>query len=129
MHGGWGMDKKRILIVDDEPDLVETLQVRLAQENYECLTANDGHNGFELARTEKPDLVILDIMLPGMDGYKVARLLKFQKELKHIPVIMLSARDKDEDRLLGEQTGANYYITKPFSMDKLVTTVKGFLDD
>lgn len=123
------MDKKRILIVDDEPDLVETLQVRLAQENYECVTANDGHNGFELARTEKPDLVILDIMLPGMDGYKVARLLKFQKELKHIPVIMLSARDRDEDRLMGEQTGANYYITKPFSMDKLVTAIKGFLDD
>ena len=123
------MYKKRILIVDDEPDLVETLQVRLAQENYECLTANDGHNGFELARAEKPDLVILDIMLPGMDGYKVARLLKFQKELKHIPIIMLSARDRDEDVLLGEQTGANYYITKPFSMDKLVTTVKGFLDE
>jgi len=123
------MDKKRILIVDDKPDLVETLQVRLAQENYECLTANDGHSGFKLARTEKPDLVIRDIMLPGMDGYKVARLLKFQKELKHIPVIMLSARDRDEDRLLGEQTGANYYITKPFSMDKLVTTVKGFLGD
>ena len=123
------MDKKSILIVDDEPDLVETLQVRLAQENYECLTANDGHNGFELARTEKPDLVILDIMLPGMDGYKVARLLKFQKELKHFPIIMLSAKDRDEDRLLGEQTGANYYITKPFSMDKLVITVKGFLGD
>jgi DNA-binding response OmpR family regulator len=94
-YGDRSMDKKRILIVDDEPDLVETLQVRLAQENYECLTANDGHNGFELARTEKPDLVILDIMLPGMDGYKVARLLKFQKELKHIPIIMLSARDRD----------------------------------
>jgi two-component system alkaline phosphatase synthesis response regulator PhoP len=128
-YGGWKMDKKRILIVDDEPDLVETLQVRLAQENYECLTANDGHNGFELARTEKPDLVILDIMLPVMDGYKVARLLKFQKELKHIPIIMLSAKDRDEDRLMGEQTGANYYITKPFSMDKVVTTVKGFLAD
>jgi DNA-binding response OmpR family regulator len=123
------MDKKRILIVDDEPELVETLRVRLGQENYECLTAHDGNSGFELARTEKPDLVILDIMLPGMDGFKVARLFKFQKELKHIPLIMLSARDNDEDRLLGEQTGANYYITKPFSMDELVTTVKGFLGD
>ena len=123
------MDKKRILIVDDEPDLVETLEVRLRQEDYECLTAHNGHKGLELARTEKPDLVILDIMLPGMDGYKVSRLLKFQKELKHIPIIMLSARDRDEDRLMGEQTGANYYITKPFSMDKLITTVKGFLAD
>ena len=123
------MDKKRILIVDDEPDLVETLEVRLRQEDYECLTAHNGHKGLELARTEKPDLVILDIMLPGMDGYKVARLLKFQKELNHIPIIMLSARDRDEDRLMGEQTGANYYITKPFSVDKLVTKVKTFLGD
>jgi DNA-binding response OmpR family regulator len=123
------MDKKRILIVDDEPDLVETLKVRLGQENYECLAANDGHNGLELALTQKPDLVILDIMLPGMDGYKVARLLKFRKEFKHIPIIMLSARDRDEDRHIGEQTGASYYIAKPFSMDKLLTTVKVFLDD
>jgi CheY-like chemotaxis protein len=76
------MDKKRILIVDDEPDLVETLTVRLRKENYECLAANDCHNGFELARTVKPDLAILDIMLPGMDGYRVARLLKFQKEVR-----------------------------------------------
>ena len=66
-------------------------------------------------------------MLPGMDGYKVARLLKFQKELKHIPIIMISARDRDEDRLMGEQTGANCYLGKPFSIDKLLTTVKGFL--
>jgi len=85
------MDKKRILIVDDEPHMVETLKVRLRKENYECLTANDDHNGFELARTERPELAILDIMLPGMDAYKVARVLKFQKELKHIPIIMISA--------------------------------------
>lgn len=123
------MYRKRILIVDDEPDVVETLQVRLGQEDYECLTAHDGNSGFELVSTEKPDLVILDIMLPGMDGFKVARLLKFQKELRHIPIIMLSARDKDEDRLMGEQTGANYYITKPFSMEELVGIVKGFLGD
>ena len=123
------MEKKKILIVDDEPDLVETIRVRLGQENYECLTAHDGNSGFELARTQKPDLVILDIMLPGMDGFKVARLFKFQKELKHIPLIMLSARDKDEDRLLGEQTGANCYMTKPFSMEELVTTIRGFLSD
>jgi len=117
----------RILIVDDEPDLVETLQARLEQENYQCLTANDGYNGLELARKERPDLIILDIMLPAMDGYKIARLLKFQKELKHIPIIMLTAKDRPEDRLLGEQTGADLYMTKPFSLEELVGTVKGFL--
>lgn len=121
------MEKNRILIVDDEPDIVEALQVRLEQENYECLTACDGNGGLELARVQKPDLIILDIMLPNLDGYKVCRLLKFQKELQRIPIIMLTARDKVEDRLLGEQTGADYYMTKPFSMDELVATIKQFL--
>lgn len=121
------MQKNRILIVDDEPDIVAALQVRLEQENYECLTAYDGNGGLELARAQKPDLIILDIMLPNLDGYKVCRLLKFQKELQRIPIIMLTARDKVEDRLLGEQTGADYYMTKPFSMDKLVATIKHFL--
>jgi DNA-binding response OmpR family regulator len=123
------MHKRRILIVDDEPDLVETLQARLEQENYECLAAHDGYHGLELARKERPDLIILDIMLPAIDGYKIARLLKFQKELKHIPIIMLSGKDRPEDRLLGEQTGADSYMVKPFSLEKLVGTVKGFLDN
>ena len=123
------MHKTRILIVDDEADLVETVQARLEQEDYECLTAHDGYHGLELARKERPDLIILDIMLPLMDGYKIARLLKFQKELKHIPIIMVSAKDRPEDLLLGEQTGADIYMVKPFSLEKLVGTVKGFLDD
>ena len=71
--------------------------------------------------------LILDIMLPNLDGYKVCRLLKFQKELQRIPIIMLTARDKAEDRLLGEQTGVDCYMTKPFSMDKLVAKIKQFL--
>jgi two-component system alkaline phosphatase synthesis response regulator PhoP len=121
------MQKNRILIVDDEPDIVQALQTRLEQENFECLTAYDGNGGLELARAQKPDLIILDIMLPSLDGYKVCRLLKFQKELQRIPIIMLTARDKTEDRLLGEQTGVDYYMTKPFSMDKLVATIKQFL--
>jgi DNA-binding response OmpR family regulator len=121
------MQKNRILIVDDEPDIVEALQTRLEQERFECLTAYDGNGGLELARAQKPDLIILDIMLPNLDGYKVCRLLKFQKEFKRIPIIMLTARDRAEDRLLGEQTGVDYYMTKPFSMDKLVTKIKQFL--
>jgi DNA-binding response OmpR family regulator len=130
-HGAKGesMHKNRILIVDDEPDLVETLQTRLEQENFECLIAYDGNSALELARKEAPDLIILDLMLPGLDGYKVSRLLKFQEELMHIPIIMLTARDKSEDRLLGEQTGADYYMTKPFSMEKLVAKIKEFLGD
>jgi two-component system, OmpR family, alkaline phosphatase synthesis response regulator PhoP len=121
------MQKNRILIVDDEPDIVEALQTRLEQENFECLTAYDGNGGLKLARAQKPDLIILDVMLPNLDGYKVCRLLKFQKELKRIPIIMLTARYKAEDRLLGEQTGAYYYMTKPFSLDRFVATIKQFL--
>ncbi|MGW8221611.1 MAG: response regulator transcription factor [Syntrophobacteria bacterium] len=121
------MQKNRILIVDDEPDIVQALQTRLEQENFECLTAYDGNGGLELARAQEPDLIILDIMLPNLDGYKVCRLLKFQKELTRIPIIMLTARDKAEDRLLGEQTNIDYYMTKPFSLDRLVATIKQFL--
>jgi DNA-binding response OmpR family regulator len=121
------MQKNRILIVDDEPDIVQALQTRLEQENFECLTAYDGNGGLELARAQKPDLIILDVMVPNLDGYKVCRLLKFQKELKWIPIIMLTARDKAEDRLLGEQTNIDYYMTKPFSLDRLVATIKQFL--
>jgi DNA-binding response OmpR family regulator len=121
------MQKNRILIVDDEPDIVQALQTRLEQENFECLTAYDGNGGLELARAQKPDLIILDVMVPNLDGYKVCRLLKFQKELKRIPIIMLTARDKAEDRLLGEQTNIDYYMTKPFSLDRLVATIKQFL--
>lgn len=121
------MQKNRILIVDDEPDIVEALQTRLEQENFECLTAYDGNGGLELARAQEPDLIILDVMVPNLDGYKVCRLLKFQKELKRIPIIMLTARDKAEDRLLGEQTNIDYYMTKPFSLDRLVATIKQFL--
>jgi DNA-binding response OmpR family regulator len=121
------MQKNRILIVDDEPDIVQALQTRLEQENFKCLTAYDGNRGLELARAQKPDLIILDVMVPNLDGYKVCRLLKFQKELKRIPIIMLTARDKAEDRLLGEQTNIDYYMTKPFSLDRLVATIKQFL--
>ncbi len=121
------MEKKRILIVDDEPDLVETLRIRLEKENFQCFAAYDGNRGLELARSEEPHLIILDVMLPGMDGYKVSRLLKFQEESQQVPIIMLTARDRAEDRLLGEQTGADYYMSKPFSMEKLVFKIKEFL--
>jgi DNA-binding response OmpR family regulator len=123
------MEKKKILIVDDEPDLVETLMTGLEQENFECFAAYDGNSGLMYARSKMPDLIILDVMLPGLDGYRVSRFLKFDKQCKGIPIIMLTAKSEDEDRLMGEETGADYYMTKPFSMDKLVLKIKEFLDD
>jgi len=121
------MDKKRILIVDDEPDLVETLKVRLGQENYECLAANDGHNGLELALTQKPDLVILDIMLPGIDGFEVCRRIKSDASTSHVPVLILTARADDASRLSGYESQADDYLTKPFSVRELVRRVRAVL--
>jgi DNA-binding response OmpR family regulator len=123
------MPKKRILIVDDEPDLLEMVQISLEMEGYECLVAYDGFRGFERARKEKPDLIILDVMLPGMNGYKVCRLLKFDEQYKHIPIIMLTAEAQEKDRQTGQETGADFYMTKPFAADKLLAKVKEYLGE
>ena len=123
------MPTKRILIVDDEPDLLETIQINLEMEGYECLVAYDGFRGLDRARNENPDLIILDVMLPGMNGYKVCRLLKFDEKYKHIPIIMLTAEAQEKDRLTGKETGADFYMTKPFAADKLLAKVKEYLGD
>jgi DNA-binding response OmpR family regulator len=122
------MDSKRVLIVDDEPDIVETIKFNLELENIQCLTAENGERALAVARQEKPDLIILDIMLPKMNGYKVARLLKFDEAYKHIPIIMLTARTQKADIKLGEETGADEYLTKPFDMDLLIDLVGKYLN-
>lgn len=123
------MDKKRVLIVDDEPDVVESVKFSLELENIECLEAYDGEEALHKAKNEKPDLILLDIMLPKINGYKVARLLKFDEEYKSIPIIMLTARTQEKDIKLGEETGADKYITKPFDMEMLVELVKEYLKE
>ena len=121
------MGKKKILIADDEQDIVETIKFNLELENIECMEAYDGERALLKARKESPDLVILDIMMPKMNGYKVCRLLKFDASYKHIPLIMLTARAQEKDLKLGEDTGADEYVTKPFDMDSLVALVKKYL--
>ena len=118
---------KKILIVDDEPNLLEIVQISLEMEGYECIVAYDGFRALDRARKEKPDLIILDVMLPGLNGYKVCRLLKFDEQYKHIPIIMLTAEAQEKDRLTGEKTGADYYMTKPFEADKLLAKVAELL--
>jgi DNA-binding response OmpR family regulator len=122
------VDKKKVLIVDDEVDIVETIKFSLELEGFECLEAHDGEEALAKARKENPDLILLDIMLPKMHGYKVSRLLKFDEDYKHIPIIMLTAKAQESDVKLGQETGANEYVTKPFDMDKLITLVKQYLD-
>ncbi|OGP88793.1 MAG: hypothetical protein A2156_07280 [Deltaproteobacteria bacterium RBG_16_48_10] len=122
------MNQKKILVVDDEPDLVETVRFPLEMEGYQVLVSYNGEDGLNQARRENPDLIILDLMLPKLDGYKVCRLLKFDERYKHIPILMLTAKAQEKDRILGKETGADEYMTKPFDIDKLMEKVKCYLN-
>ena len=115
---------EKILIVEDDPTLLDTLSYTFENEGYEVETAEDGHEAVELARSSDPDLIILDIMLPGIDGREVTRILRQEMTT---PILMLTARDDEIDRVLGLEIGADDYITKPFSMRELVSRVKAHL--
>lgn len=123
------MQDKKVLIVDDEMDIVETLKFMLETEGINCITAYDGEDALNLAKSESPDLMILDVMLPKINGYKVCRLLKFDAKYKNIPILMVTARSQEEDKCIGEETGANEYITKPFNIEELVDKVKNYLNN
>ena len=119
---------KKILIVDDEQDIVESLKFVLENCNYTCYCASTGEDGLKLAREIIPDLIILDVMMPRINGFKISRLLKFDSKYKNIPILMVTARSQEEDKLIGEETGADEYITKPFDLDDVVKTVQKYLD-
>ena len=108
--------KKKILLVDDEPNIQAVVSARLTALGFEVLTAKDGQEGLDIARKELPDVILLDLMLPKLDGYKVCRMLKFDKAFEHIPVIICSARGSDVDKKLAEQAGADEYMVKPFDL-------------
>ncbi|MBM3287717.1 MAG: response regulator [Candidatus Eisenbacteria bacterium] len=122
------MDRKRILVVDDEIYIVHILEFSLTMEGYQVLTAADGEEAMRLIEQERPDLVVLDIMMPKMDGYEVCRRLRQDEQLKGIPVILLSAKGRAVDREVGLQAGADDYITKPFSPRKLLEKIRDLLD-
>jgi len=115
---------EKILVVDDEISLQETLAYNLTREGYQVEVAGDGNQALHLARTSKPDLVILDVMLPGLDGFEVCRILRQEA---NIPVLMLTARDDEIDRVVGLEVGADDYLAKPFSMRELIARVKALL--
>ena len=121
------MDKKRILLVDDEVQLVEVVKMRLEANNYEVIPAYDGQEALDKARKIKPDLIILDLMLPKMDGYKVCRMLKFDEKYKNIPIVMFTARAQDSDEKLGYEVGADGYIIKPFEPKALLDKIAELL--
>jgi len=116
--------KKRVLVVDDERHIVRLVQVNLERQGYEVLTAYDGVECLEKAKSERPDLIVLDVMMPRMDVFEALQRLKTDPETSHIPVIMLTARAQDRDVLQGYQFGADLYLTKPFSHLELISLVK-----
>ncbi|MDA8097975.1 MAG: response regulator transcription factor [Clostridia bacterium] len=119
------MDK--ILVVDDEKHIIELLKFGLEREGYQVLVAYDGSQALELISREAPDLVVLDVMLPEIDGFAVCRAIRGDARTREVPVIMLSARGQELDKVLGLELGADDYVTKPFSVRELVARVKARL--
>ena len=118
---------KKVLIVDDEQDIVESLKFVLEEAGFACSCAFNGEDGLRLAKEISPDLIILDVMMPKINGYKICRLLKYDNKYKNIPILMVTARSQEEDKLIGEETGVDEYITKPFELDEIVKKVEGYL--
>ena len=121
------MEKNRILLVEDEEDLVQTMLIQLKAAGYEVIVARDGLEGLDKAKKEKPDLIILDLMLPKIDGYKVCAMLKFNTDYQNIPVIIFTARAGEADKKMGTDVKADAYITKPFEPQALLSKIEDLL--
>ena len=121
------MTQKKIVIVEDEPDIMEILQYNLRREGFEVNTATDGRQGLSLIQQIKPDLALLDLMLPGMEGLEICKTLKENKATQTISVIMITAKSEESDIILGLGVGADDYIAKPFSPKEVVARIKAVL--
>lgn len=119
---------KKILAVDDERHIVRLVQINLVKEGYEVTTASNGREAIEKAREDKPDLIVMDVMMPIMDGFEALKALKADASTAGIPVIMLTAKAQDADVFHGWQSGADLYLTKPFNPMELLTFVKRIFD-
>ncbi|MFH1771199.1 MAG: response regulator [Candidatus Omnitrophota bacterium] len=117
--------KARILVIDDDPDIVEVLRARLEANDYSVLSASDGEDGLIKIRQEAPDLVVLDIIMPRMDGFNLVKEIKANKETRDIPIIILTAKDKMRD--LFEMEGVSEYMVKPFKTEELLEKIKSLL--
>jgi two-component system, OmpR family, alkaline phosphatase synthesis response regulator PhoP len=120
-------NKPKLLLVDDEPDLVQMVSLRLKAAGYEVTTALDGQQALDKVKESRPDLMILDLMLPKLDGYKVCRLLKFDERTKEIPILIFTARAQEQDVKLATECGADAYLTKPFEAKTLLGKLQELL--
>ncbi len=118
---------KRVLIVDDEKDIVDLVAYNLEKEGFRVLKAYDGEKALELARTSKPHLILLDLMLPGIQGLEVCKILRNKTETASLPIIMLTAKGDEVDKILGLEIGADDYVTKPFSIKELMARIRALL--
>jgi len=118
------MEKNKILIIEDEAHIIELLTFNLEKNNFEVVVAKDGEEGLKMAYTEKPDLILLDLMLPKIEGTKVCMQLKNNQKMQDTPIIMLTAKSEEMDKILGLEIGADDYVTKPFSVRELIARIK-----
>ncbi len=121
------MNRKKIVVIEDEPDIVEVVSYNLKREGYNVLSVERGDEGLNLVRNQSPNLVILDLMLPGMDGLSICQQMKSDPLVRDIPVIIISGKDEESDVVIGLELGADDYLTKPFSGRELVARVKAVL--
>ncbi len=119
--------KEKILVVDDEKDIVKMLDYNLKKEGFRTVSANNGEDALDLAKKEHPDLIILDLMLPQIDGLEVCKILKKESKTSAIPIIMLTAKTHESDKVVGLELGADDYVTKPFSPRELIARIKAVL--
>ena len=117
----------KILVVDDDQVTLEILKSALEESNFQVLTASDGLEALNKARTEDPDLILLDVILPKIQGYQVCRLLKFDEKYSHIPIVMLTGKTGEENKATGLKTGADEYVTKPFDVADIIKIVNEYL--
>ncbi len=121
------MNKGTVLVIDDEKDLIELVRYNLEKEGFDVVAATEGQSGLELATQHQPDVVVLDRMMPGIDGLEVCRQLRGDRRTSRLPIIMLTARAAETDRIVGLEMGADDYVTKPFSPGELVARVRAIL--
>jgi two-component system alkaline phosphatase synthesis response regulator PhoP len=121
------MSRGKVLVVDDEEYIQHILNFSFSAEGYEVMTAGDGEEAIKKAKSTKPDVIVLDIMMPKMDGYAACKQIKSDPVTKSIPVILLTAKGRDVDRKLGTEAGADDYVVKPFSPGRLIERVEGIM--
>ncbi|NLZ48656.1 MAG: response regulator transcription factor [Clostridiales bacterium] len=121
------MAEEKILVVDDEDNIVELIKFNLENNGYNVITAANGNEALKLAKLESPQLILLDLMLPGLDGYELCKEIRQDSNLCHTPIIMITAKSEEVDKILGLELGADDYITKPFSVREMLARVKAVL--